>query len=61
MFWGPPRSFFDIPVDNLVAEPAIIKYITEEIGLTNVVIVSPDAGGAKRCVGHVYRSIYPAR
>lgn len=48
------RRFFDVPVDNLFGEPAILKYIQEEMGLQNiaqnVVIVSPDAGGAKRCV-----------
>jgi hypothetical protein len=40
-------------VDNLFGEPAILKYIQEEMGLrdiaNSVVIVSPDAGGAKRC------------
>jgi hypothetical protein len=45
--------FFDVPVDNLFGEPAILKYIQEEMGLrdiaNSVVIVSPDAGGAKRC------------
>ena len=46
-------SFFDVPVDNLYAEPAMLKFITDSMGLINVsenvVIVSPDAGGAKRC------------
>lgn len=45
------QGFFDIPVDNLYAEPTVLKYlhtkmITEEF--QNAVIVSPDAGGAKR-------------
>uniref|UniRef100_A0A0K0E2G6 ribose-phosphate diphosphokinase n=1 Tax=Strongyloides stercoralis TaxID=6248 RepID=A0A0K0E2G6_STRER len=43
------QGFFDIPVDNLYAEPAILKYIRESIpSWQDSVIVSPDAGGAKR-------------
>lgn len=43
------QGFFDIPVDNLYAEPAILKYIKESIpNWQEAVIVSPDAGGAKR-------------
>ena len=43
------QGFFDIPVDNLYAEPAVIKWIMENItDWRRAVIVSPDAGGAKR-------------
>lgn len=43
------QGFFDIPVDNLHSEPIMIKYIKEKIlEWRNCVIVSPDAGGAKR-------------
>ena len=43
------QGFFDIPVDNLFAEPAILKYIQEHIpNWQSSCIVSPDAGGAKR-------------
>ncbi|UYV60507.1 PRPS1L1 [Cordylochernes scorpioides] len=43
------QGFFDIPVDNLFAEPAVLKWIRENIeDWHNCVIVSPDAGGAKR-------------
>ncbi|VDH93129.1 ribose-phosphate pyrophosphokinase [Mytilus galloprovincialis] len=43
------QGFFDIPVDNLYAEPAVIKWIKENIqDWRNSCIVSPDAGGAKR-------------
>ncbi|EGD76416.1 phosphoribosyl pyrophosphate synthetase 1 [Salpingoeca rosetta] len=43
------QGFFDLPVDNLYAEPAIIKHIRENsMNIDDVVIVSPDAGGAKR-------------
>ncbi|ETE69678.1 Ribose-phosphate pyrophosphokinase 1, partial [Ophiophagus hannah] len=43
------QGFFDIPVDNLYAEPAVLKWIKENIvEWKNCTIVSPDAGGAKR-------------
>ena len=43
------QGFFDIPVDNLYAEPAVLKWIREHItDWQQSVIVSPDAGGAKR-------------
>ncbi|CAB4067119.1 PRPS [Lepeophtheirus salmonis] len=43
------QGFFDIPVDNLYAEPAVLKWIKENIPeWRDAIIVSPDAGGAKR-------------
>ncbi|XP_073976992.1 phosphoribosyl pyrophosphate synthetase isoform X4 [Rhodnius prolixus] len=43
------QGFFDIPVDNLYAEPAVLKWIKENITeWRDSIIVSPDAGGAKR-------------
>ncbi|XP_071951419.1 ribose-phosphate pyrophosphokinase 2 [Antedon mediterranea] len=43
------QGFFDIPVDNLYAEPAVLKWIRDNIPeWKNSCIVSPDAGGAKR-------------
>ncbi|KDR81984.1 hypothetical protein GALMADRAFT_240387 [Galerina marginata CBS 339.88] len=43
------QGFFDIPVDNLWSEPLMIGYIKQHItGWQNGLIVSPDAGGAKR-------------
>lgn len=43
------QGFFDIPVDNLYGKPLLQKYIEREIpGYKQAVIVSPDAGGAKR-------------
>ncbi|KAI2600441.1 phosphoribosyl pyrophosphate synthetase 1, partial [Homo sapiens] len=45
-------GFFDIPVDNLYAEPAVLKWIRENISeWRNCTIVSPDAGGAKSTEG----------
>jgi ribose-phosphate pyrophosphokinase len=44
------QGFFQIPVDNLFCEPIMLRYIKTEIeGWKNSIIVSPDAGGAKRC------------
>ncbi|KII94392.1 hypothetical protein PLICRDRAFT_36661 [Plicaturopsis crispa FD-325 SS-3] len=42
------QGFFDVPVDKLYAEPSAILYIRTHFKLDDVVIVSPDAGGAKR-------------
>ncbi|OLL24021.1 Ribose-phosphate pyrophosphokinase 5 [Neolecta irregularis DAH-3] len=43
------QGFFDIPVDNLYGKPLLQKFITTKIpDYQDAVIVSPDAGGAKR-------------
>ncbi|ODN85459.1 ribose-phosphate pyrophosphokinase 2 [Cryptococcus wingfieldii CBS 7118] len=42
------QGFFDVPVDNLYAEPSMVQYIRNNIEVRDCVIVSPDAGGAKR-------------
>ncbi|TDL20229.1 phosphoribosyl pyrophosphokinase [Rickenella mellea] len=43
------QGFFDIPVDNLYSEPLMMGYIKREIeGWQSGIVVSPDAGGAKR-------------
>lgn len=43
------QGFFDIPVDNLYARPLLKKYIQYKIpDYQKAVVVSPDAGGAKR-------------
>ncbi len=41
------QGFFDVPVDHLYASSVFIPYI-ESLGLDNLVIASPDVGGAKR-------------
>ena len=41
------QGFFNIPVDNLYGEPSVLKYIRDELSQEKIVIVSPDAGGAK--------------
>lgn len=43
------QGLFDIPVDNLLSKPLLVKWIKEKVSnYTSAVIVSPDAGGAKR-------------
>ena len=43
------QGFFDIPVDNLYGRPILKKYILQSIpNYQQAVVVSPDAGGAKR-------------
>ncbi|KAJ9131586.1 Ribose-phosphate pyrophosphokinase 3 [Pleurostoma richardsiae] len=42
------QGFFNIPVDNLYAEPSVLRWIRENLKVEDCVIVSPDAGGAKR-------------
>ncbi|KAJ1926128.1 ribose-phosphate pyrophosphokinase [Tieghemiomyces parasiticus] len=43
------QGYFDIPVDQIYAEPSVIEYIRHHIpDYHEAVIVSPDAGGAKR-------------
>ena len=44
------QGFFDIPADNLCAEPILRHYIMSEIpNYREAILVSPDAGGVKRC------------
>ncbi len=43
------QGFFDVPVDNLYGKPLLQRYIQQNIpNYKEAVIVSPDAGGAKR-------------
>jgi len=43
------QGFFDVPVDNLYGRPLLKRYIQTLIpNYKDAVIISPDAGGAKR-------------
>lgn len=44
------QGFFNVPVDNLYAEPSTLRWIRDHYPNVkqDCVIVSPDAGGAKR-------------
>ncbi|KAG0646141.1 Phosphoribosyl pyrophosphate synthase 2 [Hyphodiscus hymeniophilus] len=44
------QGFFNVPVDNLYAEPSTLRWIRENLKVQDCVVVSPDAGGAKRLV-----------
>ncbi len=45
---GQIQGFFNIPVDHLFAKPVLIDYLREHCGKQELVVVSPDAGGAER-------------
>lgn len=45
------QGFFDIPVDHLYAAPVMYEYL-KNLGLTDLVVVSPDVGGLK--MAHAY-------
>lgn len=58
------QGFFNVPVDNLYAEPSTLRWITDNLQRGNgkdgqseggdLIIVSPDAGGAKRYVASIF-------
>jgi ribose-phosphate pyrophosphokinase len=41
------QGFFNIPVDHLFASPVLVDYF-RKMGLSNLTVVSPDAGGVER-------------
>lgn len=41
------QGFFDVPVDHLYASTIFVPYL-KSLDLENIIIASPDAGGAKR-------------
>ena len=45
---GQIQGFFDIPVDNLFVAPVMLDYIKTNFNGSQLVIVSPDAGGVER-------------
>ena len=51
------QGFFDIPVDHLYAAPVMYDYLKKK-KLTNLVVVSPDAGGLK--MAHAYSQVLEA-
>lgn len=44
---GQIQGFFNIPVDNIYANPVLLPYFKKNCG-ENLVVVSPDAGGVER-------------
>jgi ribose-phosphate pyrophosphokinase len=45
---GQIQGFFDIPTDNLYAQPVIAKDIQDYLGGRDLMVVSPDVGGVVR-------------
>jgi ribose-phosphate pyrophosphokinase len=45
---GQIQGFFDIPVDNMYAQPIFVSHIKNSIPADEIVITSPDVGGIAR-------------
>lgn len=45
---GQIQGFFNIPFDNIFASPVLLDYVQKNLDLTNLITVSPDAGGVER-------------
>ncbi len=45
---GQIQGFFNIPVDHLYSTPIMLEHINKKMDLTDLVVVSPDAGGVER-------------
>src|SRR6202008_2281942 len=45
---GQIQGFFDIPTDNLYAQPAMVKDITDYLDGEHLMVISPDVGGVVR-------------
>lgn len=54
---GQIQGFFNVPVDNLYAQPVILDYVHHLAGdhLEDIVMVSPDAGGVERARSYAKR------
>jgi len=48
MHAGQIQGFFDIPFDHLYAMPVMLESMKEQFSGSDVVVVSPDAGGVER-------------
>jgi len=48
------QGFFDVPVDHLFAAPVIIDHVAQ-MGLLDLCVVSPDAGGVERARAYAKR------
>jgi len=55
---GQIQGFFDVPVDNLYAQPILFQYLRDNLltgDPSKTVIVSPDAGGVERARSYAKR------
>jgi len=48
------QGFFDIPLDHLLAEPVISSHL-KKLGLSDIIVVSPDVGNVKRARTYAQR------
>jgi ribose-phosphate pyrophosphokinase len=48
------QGFFDVPVDHLFAAPVIIDHVAQ-MGIEDLCVVSPDAGGVERARAYAKR------
>lgn len=53
------QGFFHVPADHLTAVPIICDYFARKVELDNFVVVSPDAGSAKRAGQYAERLNLP--
>lgn len=52
---GQIQGFFNIPFDHLYAKPVLLNHIRQNYDLSELVIVSPDAGGVERARAYAKR------
>ena len=52
---GQIQGFFNVPVDNLYAQPILYRFIKDELTTPDTIIVSPDAGGVERARSYAKR------
>src|SRR6516162_5389753 len=45
---GQIQGFFNVPVDNVYANPVLLQYMRDRLGDREVTVVAPDAGGVER-------------
>ncbi len=52
---GQIQGFFNCPVDNLFAAPILLDHLKTQYDCSDIVIVSPDAGGVERARAYAKR------
>ncbi|HKA30118.1 MAG TPA: ribose-phosphate pyrophosphokinase [Candidatus Binatia bacterium] len=45
---GQIQGFFNVPVDNVYANPVLLQYLRKRLGNSEATVISPDAGGVER-------------
>jgi ribose-phosphate pyrophosphokinase len=45
---GQIQGFFNVPVDNVYANPVLLQYLRDRLGSREVTVIAPDAGGVER-------------